>query len=282
MRVHLLVNLYRPDAVTAAEKAVVWLKGEGIEYAADREPAALIEVPHVSDEKFGEADLAIAIGGDGTLIRTAHLVSSNQTPILGVQYGRFGFVTQVQPADFQTSLEAFIDGKCEIDERMMIRTELIREGKVVAGLESLNETVVQRSAATRMLTFEVYVNGKILSRYPADGVMVATPTGSTAYNLSAGGPVVDPGLQALLLTAIMPHTLSARPLLLRPDSELEIKVESREDAVLSCDGHSRLHLLSGDYVRITRSEKKTRLVCMQGNDFFDKLAHRLQWSQGKI
>jgi NAD+ kinase len=133
-----------------------------------------------------------------------------------------------------------------------------------------------------MLTFEVHVDGSQVSRYPADGVMVATPTGSTAYNLSAGGPVVDPRMDALVLTAIMPHTLSSRPLVLRPESVVEIKVESRAESVLSADGHSRLHLLSGDYVRVTRSERRTRLVCSEKGGFFEKLSDRLQWSQGTV
>jgi NAD+ kinase len=165
---------------------------------------------------------------------------------------------------------------------MMVKTELIRGNEIVAVLHSLNESVVQRSAATRMLTFDVHVDGSLVSRYPADGVMVATPTGSTAYNLSAGGPVVDPRMDALVLTAIMPHTLSSRTLILRPESVVEIQVESREEPVLSADGHSRLHMLSGDYVRVTRSDRRTRLVCTDRHDFFDKLADRLQWSQGSI
>lgn len=162
----------------------------------------------------------------------------------------------------------------------MVQTELVRNERVVAVLHSLNESAVQRSATTRILTFEVKVNGRLLSRYPADGVMVATPTGSTAYNLSAGGPMVDPKVETMLITAIMPHTLAARPLAVRPEAVIEITIESQGDAVLSCDGQSRLHLLTGDLVRVTRSPRVTRLVYVDDEEFFEKLSDRFEWSKG--
>jgi NAD+ kinase len=282
LRAHLLVNLFRPDAVTAARRIVKLLQENGVQALADHESCAEIGVDEVKPEHFAEADVAIAIGGDGTLIRAAYLVSESGTPIIGIHYGRFGFVTQVEPEQADETIRRFLQGKCPIDERMMVKAELVRGSDTVAELHALNEVVVQRSSTTRMLTFDVHVDGSQVSRYPADGVMVATPTGSTAYNLSAGGPVVDPRMDALVLTAIMPHTLSSRPLVLRPESVIEIKVESREESLLSADGHSRLHMLTGDFVRITRSERRTRLVCTGESDFYEKLSDRLQWSQGSI
>ena len=282
MQVHFLVNTFRPDAVQAAKDAAKLLQKRGVEAFADIDSAKEVGLEAVSMDSFGDASLVLAIGGDGTLIRAAHLIGSLQTPIMGVHYGRFGFVTQVLPEQFEQTLNRFLDDECEVERRMMIQTELVRDKEVVATLHSLNESVVQRSATSRMLTFDVHVDGDVVSRYPADGVMVSTPTGSTAYNLSAGGPVVDPRLEAMVMTAILPHTLSARSLILRAESEVEIKVESREDAVLSCDGHSRLHLLSGDFVRVTKSERYVNLICVSKHDFFEKLADRLQWSQGGV
>ena len=260
MRVHSIVNLFRPDAVSTAKQAMETLRVKGVQLGADADSAAAIGVDAVALDKLSEADLVISFGGDGTLIRTAHLCAERGTPILGVYFGRFGFVTQCIPDEISAAIADFFDGNAQIDERMMVQTDLIRGDRVVASLHSLNEAVVQRSATTRLLTFHVNVNGKLMARYPADGVMVATPTGSTAYNLSAGGPVVDPAIDALLITAIMPHTLSSRPLVLRPDAVVEILVETRGDAILSCDGQSRLHLLSGDLVKVTRSPRAARLV----------------------
>ncbi|MBS1714791.1 MAG: NAD(+)/NADH kinase [Armatimonadetes bacterium] len=281
MRVNLLVNLYRPDAIRAAKSTAEWLRSRGVTVGSDREGAASLGVESLAPDELAHADLMITFGGDGTLIHAAHICAAEGTPVLGVYYGQFGFVTQVEPEETGAALSQFMDGQASIDERMMIQTDLIREDKVVATLHSLNESAVQRSATTRMLTFDTRVNGRLLARYPADGVMVSTPTGSTAYALSAGGPVVDPSMEAILITAIMPHTLSARPLVLRSDSLIEIRVETRGDAVLSCDGQSRLHLLSGDLVRVTKSPRKTRLVSVDEQDFLEKLSDRLRWSQGR-
>ncbi len=222
----------------------------------------------------------VTFGGDGTLIRASHLCAATGTPILGVFYGRFGFVTQIRPDEARAALGQFLEGEYQLDERMMVQTDLVRDGKTVASLHSLNEAVVQRSATTRMLTFRVSIDGRQLAHYPADGVMVSTPTGSTAYALSAGGPVVDPSMEALLFAAIMPHTLSARPLVMRPEATVELAVETLGDAVLSCDGQGRLHLLRGDRVIVTKSPRKTRLVSVDRDDFLEKLADRLQWSRG--
>jgi NAD+ kinase len=279
LRINILVNTHREDATLAAKAACEFLLGQGIDVGADRDSAEVIHARALPLEQVADAQLVITFGGDGTLIRAAHVCSAVGTPILGVYYGRFGFVTQCKPNEIGAALSQFFAGKSRIEDRMMVQTELIRAGQVVATMHSLNEAVLQRAATTRLLTFEVTVDGERLTRYPADGVMVATPTGSTAYNLSAGGPVVDPRMQALILTAITPHTLSARSLILRPDSSVRLSMETRGDAVLSCDGQSRLHMLSGDEVKITRSPRTTRLVSVDDNDFLAKLAERLLWSQ---
>lgn len=265
----------------AAREAVSWFRARNVLAQADREAAELLGAEEKPIDELGHADLIISFGGDGTLIRAAHISSRTGAPLLGVHFGRFGFVTQCHPEHVEQALEDFMEGKSQIQERMMLKTELLRQEKTVATLHSLNEAVVQRSATTRVLTFDVFVNERRISSYPADGVLVATPTGSTAYSLSAGGPVVDPQLQALLIVGVMPHTLSARPLLLPPDCTIDITIDSRGDAVLSCDGQSRLHMLHGDSVRITRSERVTRLVSLDSEDFLKKLSHRLQWSQGR-
>ena len=266
----------------AAQKVVLLLKGHGVETYCDHESAAEVGVEMVTPEQFGDADLVVAIGGDGTLIRAAYLVSDRGTPIMGIHYGRFGFVTQVQPQDAEDVIGQYLAGEMPIEERMMVKAELVRGAELVGELHALNEVVVHRTGTMKMLTFDVHVDGSQVSRYPADGVMVASPTGSTAYNLSAGGPVVDPRMDALVLTAIMPHTLSARSLVLRPESVVQIKVEAREESLLIADGLGRLHMISGDTVTITRSNRRTRLIVTRDSGFFEKLSERLQWSQGTI
>ena len=278
MRVSILVNLYREDAIEAAKQAVSILHSKGIDVTTDRDGKTVLDIEAATGEDLGSADLMISIGGDGTLLRASHICSPHDTPILGVNYGRFGFVTQCPPDQLEAAINEFLDGQSKVEERLMVRAELVRAGKIVTDLHALNETVVQRSATTRLLTFDVCIDGDLIARYPADGVMVATPTGSTAYSLSAGGPIIEPHLKALLITAIMPHSLSSRPLVVSPDAVIEITIETRGDAVLSCDGQSRLHLLSGDMVRVTQSERKTRLVKVGHSDFLVKLSKRLGWS----
>jgi len=279
LRVHLLVNYHRPDALKAAGAAADELQKRKAEVAADPETARRLNISAASDIHFADADLVITFGGDGTLIRAAGLCSEKGTPILGVYYGRFGFVTQCQSVQLPVCLDAVFDGTAHIEDRMMLQTDLLRSGKPVTTLHSLNETVLQREVTSRMMIFEVKVDGNPLTRYPADGVLVATATGSTGYNLSSGGPILHPRVEAMILTAISPHTLSARPLVLRAESSVEFSVRTEGDAVLSTDGHVRLHLLSGDVVRITKSPRITRLVSIGKDDFLVKLSERLLWSR---
>lgn len=279
MRIHLLVNIHRADAVEAAASAVEWMRSHDITPGADPDSAPLIGVESIPLKEISHADLVISFGGDGTLIRAAHLCSERGTPILGVYYGRFGFVTQCQGFELGACLSAFMDGRCRIESRMMLQTDLLRGGQVVASVHSLNETVLQRAVTVRMLTFTVVVDGHTLTTYPADGVMVSTATGSTGYNLSAGGPIMDPRINAMVVTALAPHTLSARPLVLAPTSEIRFMVSSEGEAVLSSDGVTRLHVLHGDEVRVRRSERVTNLVSVEKDDFLIKLGERLFWSQ---
>lgn len=263
----------------AARRTVRLLSDHSIEVSADIDSAASLDVSPVHSKQLADSDLVVSFGGDGTLIRAASLCSEKGTPILGVYYGRFGFVTQCVADEMGVCLSQFLDGQARVEERMMLQTELVRGGEIVATLHSLNETVLQRDVTARMMTFSVSVNGRALTSYPADGILVATPTGSTGYNLSAGGPIVDPNLTAMILTAIAPHTLSARPLILSGDNEITLGLQAEGDAVLSSDGQIRLHLLSGDEVRIKRSPRVTRLLSVDPNDFLAKLGERLLWSQ---
>lgn len=254
----------------------------GIAVGVDPETARHVDLPKLNSEEFAQASLIIAFGGDGTLIQAAHLGAESIVPILGVYFGRFGFVTQARDHDLEETLTEFLAGRSRFENRMMLQAELVRGGNLVATFHALNEIVLQRAVTARMLTFEVEVDGHRVARYPADGIIVSTPTGSTAYNLSAGGPIVDPNVSAMILTAIAPHTLSARSLILGPDSEICLGLESQGDSVLSADGQTRLHTLAGDVVRVRRSPRITQLVSVEQNDFLVKLSDKLLWSQGLV
>ena len=279
MHVNFVANVHRPDALAAAVRAAKWMERRNIAVAIEPETARFIDLPVVSSEQFAEADLVIAFGGDGTLIRAAHLCSERGTAILGVYYGRFGFVTQCLDGDLEKCLGQIIDGKHKVESRLMLEACLVRGGEPVATVHALNEAVVQRSISARMMTFQVCVDGHVLTTYPADGVIVCTPTGSTAYNLSVGGPIVDPSLSALVVSAIAPHTLTSRPLVLMPDSVVELTMRGFGETVLSVDGQTRLHVLPEDTVRIRRSDRVTNLVIVEPDDFLVKLGQRLLYSK---
>ena len=281
MLIHLVGNVHRPDALRASERAALWLTKRGHVVTVEPETARRTGLPEVAAELFGDgAGLVIAFGGDGTVIRAAHLASPRGTPILGVYYGTFGFVTQCTGDELHSVLESFFAGELQIERRMMLEVELLRADRPVAVLQALNEAVLQRAVTSRLLTFDVRVDGYDLTRYPADGIILSTPTGSTAYNLSAGGPIMDPEAEAICMVPLSPHTLAARPLILSPEREVVLKVQNGDgDSVLSTDGMQRLHVVPGDVVRVRRSSRVTNLIRVEKDDFLMKLGRRLLWGQ---
>jgi NAD+ kinase len=281
LQINIVANIHRPDALEAARRTAERLVAEGHVVGVDSETGRKGNLPVVSNQEFGNAKMAIAFGGDGTLIRAAHLCAEQGTPILGVYFGRFGFVTQCTDERSYECISAFLAGEVPIESRMMLEAELMRNGKTIANVLALNEVVMQRAATARMMTFGVSIDGHFLTKYPADGILVTTPTGSTAYNLSAGGPIMDPSVEALNLTPIAPHTLTSRTLVLNSNSTIRLQVHSSEDAVLSADGQSRLHILGGDEILARRSNKVTNLVSVQKDDFLTKLFNRL-FSGGSV
>lgn len=276
-RVHFLVNLQREDAVECALATADWLSEHKVYVGFDAESAGPLGRAYVPMQQLGHADLIVTFGGDGTLIRAAGYCNEQPTPILGVYFGRFGFVTQCQPNEVRSAIRQFLDGESEFEDRMMLKGELMRNGTSIAVMHALNEIAVQRSISNRMMAFGISIDWEDITAYPADGVLVAAPTGSTAYSLSAGGPIVDPRVQAMILTPITPHTLAARPLVLSPDSRVELTMQLQGDAILSADGQWRLNLLSGDTVVVSKSDRTTRLVQVDRTDFLAKLRERLLW-----
>lgn len=277
MRAHFVVNVHRSDAVHCARKTAEAIAKEGWTITVEEEMSGTTKIPSGSMEG---ADLAVAFGGDGTLIRAAHLVGDGATPILGVYFGRFGFVTQATGENAVPTILSFGRGEAKVEERIMLRATLVRSGHPVAQLHALNEVTLQRSVTARMMHFSVTVDDVFVTQYPADGILVSSPTGSTAYNLSAGGPILQPQVRAIALTAIAPHTLGARTLILHENSVIRLTVETHGDAVLSSDGQTKMHLLARDELVIGKSPRVTHLVTVNGDDFLDKLGRRLLWSRG--
>jgi NAD+ kinase len=267
------------EALPALEK---WLQQRNYAVVVDRESAAYFSASDAmprSDLATRSPDLALVLGGDGTLLSAARAVAKAGTLILGVNLGTLGFMTEVPLADLYTALDAIEKGQYVVDSRSMLSCSLVRGGETVATHGALNELVVSKSAIARLNYFELFVDSEFVSSYRADGLIIATPTGSTAYSLGAGGPILKPDVDAFVITPVSPHGLTHRAVVVRDTVEIEIHVKTGdEEAYLSLDGQVGMPMRDGDVVRSVKAEDAARLLRFQ-KTFFEVLATKLKWGE---
>jgi len=224
-------------------------------------------------------DLVIVLGGDGTLLSAARVTAAIDVPLLGVNLGSLGFLTEVPLQSLYPMLEAIAKGSAAVEHRALMQVELVRGDEVRGSYLVFNDAVVNKTALARLNNYDLYIDKSFVSSYRSDGMIVATPTGSTAYSLSAGGPVLMPTVNALVVTPVAPHSLTHRPLVVPDSVEIEILLRSEEEvAYLSLDGQPGLDLRDGDRVRCRRSEHKVTLF-RTGNDFFQVLRSKMKWGE---
>ncbi|MHB1517005.1 MAG: NAD(+)/NADH kinase [Acidimicrobiales bacterium] len=254
----------RPRAVELAQRAGHWLADRGHESTV-----SAISQDGTTDP-IGKVDLVVSLGGDGTLLRSVELASSTDTPVLGVNLGRLGFLTQVEPSELESALEAFLGGTATIDERMTLSVATSGpDGAVIRSAVALNEATVEKTVPGHTVRIATSVNDRAFVTYAADGLVVSTPTGSTAYNLSARGPVLSPLLRALVVTPVAPHMLFDRPLVLAANERLELEVLEPRDAVLVVDGTTIATLRPGSTIRCEAGTRAARLVTLGTRSFHD-------------
>jgi NAD+ kinase len=262
---------------------IAWLRQHGCEPLLDREGGQYTTAAPVVDreELPGRSpELVIVLGGDGTLLSVARIFAAYGTPILSVNLGFLGFLTEVKLADLYSTLESWCAGCHNLDERAMLHAELWREGALHASYEALNEIVASKGDIARMGDFAVELDGKRVARFRADGVIVSTPTGSTAYTLAANGPILTPDVDAMVVTPICPHLLTLRPIVVRGDASLTVKVEGiPHQILLTVDGQQAVALERGDEVRCHRSSYTVKLVRLSDNGFFEVLRSKLSWGE---
>lgn len=237
-------------------------------------------LPVASREEIGEqCDLVIVVGGDGTFLNAARTLAKSRIALLGLNLGHLGFLTDVSPDQMQQTLDDILDGSYEEELRFLLHCSIIRDGEHIAESDAFNDVVIHKWDVARMIEVETFVNGQFLNTVRSDGLIVSTPTGSTAYALSGGGPIVTPDLDAILLVPICPHTLSNRPIVLNADATVEILVggHNQAHAQVTCDGQINLGLVSGDRVRIQRKEERVRLLHPKNHDHFHLLRAKLGW-----
>jgi len=235
---------------------------------------------YAGDEIPSLVDLILVLGGDGTLISVARLVGDRQIPIVGVNLGQLGFLTEITRDELPDMLDKLIAGDYKISERMMIDALIYRDGKVVGEYTVLNDAVINKGALARIIDMETYVDGRHLSTYKADGLIISTPTGSTGYSLAAGGPIIYPEINSLLITPICPHMLTNRPIIIWSRSIIEIEVKFQDDVVFfTADGQVGHKLLPGDRVEVRRSATRARLVISPYREYFQILRTKLSWGE---
>ena len=237
----------------------------------------------VESPDLAGSDLIISLGGDGTLLEVAHYAAPRGTPLLGIDMGSFGFLAAVTFDILMMRLDQLLGGDYETESRMMVAARVMRHGRMMSEHIGLNEAVITKSDVRRLVRLFVKVSGEHLSTYPADGLIVSTPTGTTAYALSAGGPIVSPRVDALLIVPICPHTLYSRPVIVEPTAEVEISVVTRgrpvESLTLTLDGQDAIPLETGDIVSVTRAACDASLVRLSPMGFYERLRTKLQWGE---
>ncbi len=260
-----------------------WLGERGIEAFIDKETGAIMETrEHCLSRNAmpAQVDLLIVLGGDGTLLATARALNRKPVPILAVNLGGLGFLTEITREELIPTLESVVAGTHQTDHRVQIEGELIRADEILTPFLALNDVVLNKGAIARILDFEVRVNGEKVSTYKSDGLIVSTPTGSTAYSLAAGGPIVTPSVEAFLITPICAHTLTHRPLVLPNTVKIEVTVKSlREAAYLTVDGQVGIAAHSEDVVRIRKADSYVELVRPPSTPYFEVLQKKLKWGE---
>ncbi len=273
----------REDVARAVPPLVQWLEARKLEVYYDQETASSIGAgshARPREELPGLADLLIVLGGDGTLLAAARAMGEHDGLILPVNLGGLGFLTSVTQDELYPILEQVLESKHRISERVLLQVEVVRNGQVVIAHRALNDAVLNKSALARMIDLEVRIDDVYVCNYKADGLIISTPTGSTAYSMAAGGPIVYPVVAAFVLTPICPHTLSNRPLVIPDNHKIEVSFrEGEEPAFLTLDGQVGLELRRGDRVAVTRFSHKLRLVRPSRKTYYEILRSKLKWEE---
>jgi len=273
----------KPDLAPILNELVLWLRARGIEPILDPVSGSYVQSARVvprHEMPDHNPELAIVLGGDGTLLAAARVFAKPKVPILSVNLGSLGFLTEVRLSELFTNLEGWTCGACHIDVRAMLHVDVIREEKLFRCYDALNDIVVSKGAIARMGDFRVLLGEQLAMSFRADGVIVATPTGSTAYNLAANGPIMAPDVDAMIVTAICPHLLTIRPMVVHGDALIHLSVVGVPDQTyMTVDGQEAIEVLVGDNLRCSRSEHTVQLVRLRTDAFFDVLRQKLKWGE---
>lgn len=282
--VALIGKYHAQGSRSALEEIANFLHTQGCEVTLEQDTASntgLTQYPVLDVPSIGaHCDLALVVGGDGTMLGIGRQLAQFGVPMVGINQGRLGFITDIAFEDFQTALEPMLRGEFEEDRRWMMQAKVVRDGRCVFNATAMNDVVVNRGATAGMVELRVEVDGRFVANQRADGLIIASPTGSTAYALSAGGPLIHPSISGWVLVPIAPHTLSNRPIVLSDAGEITVEIVAGRDASANFDMQSLASLLHGDRISVRRSEFQMCFLHPKGWSYFDTLRKKLHWNEG--
>ena len=279
-KIGIVANIVKENSLDYTVRLGDWLTARGVQVLFHKDIASAIGIGegYETTQLASMVDLLAAFGGDGTLLRTARAVRGFTVPIVGINLGQFGYLTEVNLNEMMDAFEVILRGDYQTERRMMLDVSVDAEGVSPEERTVLNDAVVNRGNLSRIVDMETSVNDSYLTTFKADGLIVSTPTGSTAYSLSAGGPIVFPQMESIIINPICPHTLTNRPIILPGDARIKVTVWSKEaGATLTLDGQVSVHLKSGDTVTIEKSPYETVLICSPHRDYLEILRSKLGW-----
>ncbi len=282
-RIGIISRPRRSNIAEVVPPLLKWLEERGVPAMYDNETATVLKKENAGKTRHQvaqESDLLLVLGGDGTILAAAREAAYHGIPILPINMGSLGFLTSFTVEELYPALESTLAGKGTIEERVLLLVERTHNGELLTQQRVLNDAVVHKGTLARMIEVELYINGAFVCRYRADGLIVASPTGSTAYSLSAGGPIVQPGVESILITPICPHTLSDRPVVVQDTSLIELYLSQSSDSVfLTLDGQTGVPMQIGDHVRITLAAERLKLIQPPNKTYFEILRNKLKWGE---
>ncbi|MBS1811609.1 MAG: NAD(+)/NADH kinase [Acidobacteria bacterium] len=280
-KIGVVVGPQKPDAIAVVRNLLIWCAGRDIELHATAEVAEQVGCTPliVNNEELAEqVDLVVVLGGDGTMLGASRLIGTRRIPVLGINFGYLGYLTEFTLEELFSALDDLLANNFQAEPRMMLDVSVTRGGKTIAAHRALNDAVINQGALAKMIELECYVNGDFVNRFRADGMIVSTPTGSTAYSLSAGGPIVFPSMHAIILTPICPHMLSNRPVIVPGEMTVDMTFSKATDGVmLTIDGQRGVTLEPNDCVTLRRSETTFDIVRPTKRNYFEVLRTKLKW-----
>jgi len=279
-KIGFIVNMTKKSAPAIAKQVINWLIENDMEVYLPNETANVLSFSNYGvklDDLFSMSECILVLGGDGTLLNTARVVAGKNIPLLGINLGQLGFLTELEVDKIIYGLKELKADHFHIEERMMLESYVYRNGKEVGNFHALNDMVITKGAFARMIEMDAYVDNEFLTNYPADGLIIASPTGSTAYSLSAGGPIVSPDLDIIIITPVCPHTLYARPVVISHDQSVKVVLLSDTgEVMLTVDGQDGFPLKEKDEIIVKKSSLTTKLIKLRNRSFYDILREKLK------